>query len=171
MSHGAVGHARLVGLRTRFESGARDLMYQAHTLSADQPDVQRDALRWMFAVLEAGNATIDLRQELATLPSDPRYASAMPWRRAIETMRSALSALFSKPSAARFDATLAATNAAIDATRQTLDAVEPSREERHRLQRILSHLHFVRTALLDPESPLEPLNRNRPVRPQPGASS
>ncbi|AIO48392.1 FUSC family protein [Burkholderia cenocepacia] len=167
----AAGHARLAGLRTRFESGARDLMYQAHTLSADQPDVQRDALRWMFAVLETGNATIDLRHELAMLPSDPRYAPAMPWRRAIETMRSALSTLFTRPSAARFDATLAATNAAIDATRQTLDAFEPSREERHRLQRILSHLHFVRTALLDPESPLEPLNRNRPVRPQPGASS
>ncbi|MET3819473.1 MULTISPECIES: FUSC family protein [Burkholderia] len=167
----AACHARLAGLRTRFESGARDLMYQAHTLSADQPDVQRDALRWMFAVLETGNAVLDLRAELATLPSDPRHAPTTPWRRAIETMRTALSALFSKPSAKRFDATLAAVNAAIDATRHTLDAVTSSRDERHRLQRILSHLHFVRTALLDPESPLEPLNRNRPVRPQQGASS
>ncbi len=168
----AACHARLAGLRTRFESGARDLMYQAHTLSTDQPDVQRDALRWMFAVLETGNAALDLRAELATLPSDPRYAPTTPWRRTIETMRTALSALFSsKPNAERFDATLAAVNAAIDATRQTLEAFTPSREERHRMQRILSHLHFVRTALLDPESPLEPLNRNRPVRPQQGASS
>ncbi|MBE0628077.1 MAG: FUSC family protein, partial [Burkholderia vietnamiensis] len=94
-----------------------------------------------------------------------------PWRRAIETMHAALSALFAQPDAGRFDATLAAVDAAIDATRHTLDAVTPSRDERHRLQRILSHLHFVRTALLDPESPLEPLNRNRPVRPQQGASS
>ncbi|HGL4260271.1 FUSC family protein [Burkholderia dolosa] len=167
----AACHARLAGLRTRFESGARDLMHQAHTLSADQPDVQRDALRWMFAVLEAGNAAIDLRAELATLPAEPRYAPTMPWRRAIDAMRTALSALFAKPDAARFDATLAAANAAIDATRGALDAFTPSREERHRLQRILSHLHFVRTALLDPESPLAALNRNRPAHPQPGASS
>ena len=53
----------------------------------------------------------------------------------------------------------------------SLAGFTPTREERHRLQRILSHLHFVRTALLDPESPLAALNRNRPVRPQPGASS
>ncbi|MGF6937978.1 hypothetical protein OKW41_007140 [Paraburkholderia sp. UCT70] len=30
----------------------------------------------------------------------------------------------------------------------------PSREERHQLLRILSQLHFIRTALLDPQSPL-----------------
>ncbi|KVA02658.1 fusaric acid resistance protein [Burkholderia ubonensis] len=174
LRHQAVAacHARLAGLRTRFESGARDLMYQAHTLSADQPDVQRDALRWMFAVLEAGNAAIDLRNELAALPADPHYARETSWRRAIDTMRGALSALFEKPAADRFDATLAATNAAIDATRQALAALialAPPRDERHRLQRILSHLHFVRTALLDPESPLASLNRGR--APQQGTSS
>ncbi|KVO42068.1 FUSC family protein [Burkholderia ubonensis] len=175
LRHQAVAacHARLAGLRTRFESGARDLMYQAHTLSADQPDVQRDALRWMFAVLEAGNAAIDLRDELAALPAAaPHYAPETPWRRAIDTMRDTLSALFEKPAADRFDATLAATNAAIDATRQALAALialAPPRDERHRLQRILSHLHFVRTALLDPESPLASLNRGR--APQQGTSS
>jgi hypothetical protein len=86
-------------------------------------------------------------------------------------MRNALSALFAKPDAARFDAALGAANDAIEATRPLLDTLHASREERHRLQRILSHLHFVRSALLDPESPLAPLNRNRPARPQPGASS
>jgi hypothetical protein len=35
-------------------------------------------------------------------------------------------------------------------------AFAPPRDERHRLQRILSQLHFIRTALLDPQSPLEP---------------
>ncbi|MBN3792536.1 FUSC family protein [Burkholderia sp. Ac-20353] len=173
LRHQAVAacHARLAGLRTRFESGARDLMHQAHVISADQPDAQRDALRWMFAVLETGNAAIDLRDELATLPPDPRYAATMPWRRAIETMRTALAALFSKPSADRFDATLAATEAAIDATRQALVAFAPPRDERHQLQRILSHLHFVRTALLDQESPLASLNRDRAARPQQGTLS
>jgi hypothetical protein len=38
-----------------------------------------------------------------------------------------------------------------------LTAFAPPRDERHQLQRILSHLHFIRTALLDPQSPLETL--------------
>jgi hypothetical protein len=38
-----------------------------------------------------------------------------------------------------------------------LTTFAPPREERHQLQRILSHLHFIRTALLDPQSPLEAL--------------
>ncbi|MBS6362081.1 FUSC family protein, partial [Burkholderia sp.] len=148
-----------------------DLMYQAHTISGARPDVQRDALRWMFAVLETGNAAIDLRHELAMLPDDPRYAPATPWRHAIDTMQSRISALFTAPTADRFDAALAANAAAIDTTRQALAAFAPPRDERQRLQRILSHLHFARTALLDPESPLEALNRSRPVRPLQGTSS
>jgi len=32
--------------------------------------------------------------------------------------------------------------------------VREPREERHQLQRMSSHLHFIRTALLDPQSPL-----------------
>jgi uncharacterized membrane protein YccC len=167
----AACRARLPGLRTRFESGARDLMYQAHLLAADQPDVQRDALRWMFAVLATGNAAIDLREELAKLPDDPRYASTTPWRRAIETAREHTSALFSEPGPTRFDAALASTDAAIDATRAALAAYAPPRGERHQLQRILSHLHFIRTALLDPESPFDALNRGRHVRPQQGTHS
>ncbi|WP_179404041.1 FUSC family protein [Burkholderia guangdongensis] len=160
--------ARLPGLRTRFESGARDLMFQAHAIAADQPDVQRDALRWMFAVLETGNAAIDLREEIAKLPDDPRYASSMPWRRAIETMRENVTALFSRPAPDRFDAALATASAAIDATQAALAEFAPPRDERHKLQRILSHLHFFRSALLDPESPFEALNRNRHVPPQQG---
>ncbi|HEX7936403.1 MAG TPA: hypothetical protein VF573_25490, partial [Paraburkholderia sp.] len=52
---------------------------------------------------------------------------------------------------------LAATADAIAAVQLLLAAFAPPREERHRLQRILSQLHFIRTALLDPQSPLEPL--------------
>ncbi|WP_186165977.1 FUSC family protein [Burkholderia gladioli] len=161
---------RLGGLRTRFESGARDLMFQAHTLSADQPGVQRDALRWMFAVLEVGNAIIDLRHELAALPKDPRYAASMPWRQAIRAMRRSVTALFARPRPARFDAALAATIDAIAATRQALETFAPPAEERHQLQRILSHLHFVRTALLDRESPLASLDGGT-ARPTPGNPS
>ncbi|MGH8779434.1 FUSC family protein [Paraburkholderia sp.] len=149
--------ARLKGLRTRFESGARDLMFQINALAEGEPELRRDTLRWLFAVLEAGNAVIDLRGEIDGLPADARYAETMPWRVAIRTMRQRLVALYDNPRADRLDAALAATADAIAAVQQLLVAFTPPRDERHRLQRILSHLHFIRTALLDPQSPLAEL--------------
>jgi hypothetical protein len=65
------------------------------------------------------------------------------------------------------DAALAATADATAAVQQLLTTLTPSstlgpqHEERDRLQRILSHLYFVRTALLDPQSPLATLVRER----------
>jgi uncharacterized membrane protein YccC len=156
-------HARLARLRSRFESGARDLMFQAHALAAGEPAVQREAMQWLFSALEVGNAIIDLRRELADLPPDPRYAPTMPWRRSIVAARVALASLFARPRAERLDAALAATGDAIAAVQQTLATFAPPREERHRLQRILSHLHFVRTALLDPRSPLAALVSGAPA--------
>jgi uncharacterized membrane protein YccC len=146
--------APLAAARTRFESRSRDLAFQAHALLEREPDAQRDALAWLIAVLEVGHAVIDLRRELAALPGDARYAATMPWRRAIAHSGKALVALFARPSDARLDAALAANFDAIAATQQALAAFAPPREDRHRLQRILSYLHFVRTALIDPQSPL-----------------
>ena len=143
-----------VRARSRFESRARDLAFQAYALAEGDAVGRRDALAWLVAVLEVGHALIDLRRELAGLPADARYAATMPWRRAIARSTKSLAALFARPSAARLDAALAASFDAIAATQQALVAFAPPREERHRLQRILSYLHFVRTALIDPESPL-----------------
>ncbi|CAD6559680.1 FUSC family protein [Paraburkholderia sabiae] len=145
---------RLWRLRTRFESGARDLMHQINALAASEADVRRDTMRWMFAVLEIGNAVIDLRSEVATLPRDARYAPSMPWRVSLRATCSAVSRLFERPRAERLDSALAATADAIAAVQQTLATFTPPRDERHQLQRILSHLHFIRSALLDPQSPL-----------------
>jgi hypothetical protein len=72
-------------------------------------------------------------------------------------MRDALATLFHKPRADRLIAALATTADAIAATQQVLATFTMARDERHQLQRILSHLHFIRTALLDPQSPLEDL--------------
>ena len=146
--------APLAAVRGRFESRSRDLAFQAHALLEHEPDAQRDALAWLVAVLEVGQAVIDLRRELAALPGDARYAATMPWRRAIAHSGKALIALFARPTDARLDAALAANFDAIAATQQALAAFAPPREDRHRLQRILSYLHFVRTALIDPQSPL-----------------
>ncbi|TAM01758.1 MAG: FUSC family protein [Paraburkholderia sp.] len=154
---GQVAHAcrtRLFGLRNRFESGARDLMFQIHALVGGDDTLKRDTLRWLFSVLEVGNAVIDLRHELATLPAHPRYAAGTAWRAAIRAMLGTLSALFARPGQRRHAQALTATDAAIAAGQAVLDSFEPPREERHQLQRILSHLHFIRTALIDPQSPL-----------------
>jgi uncharacterized membrane protein YccC len=154
-------NSRLTRLRSRFESGARDLMFQINALAETEPEVKRDSLRWLFVVLEVGNAIIDMRREIGALPPDARYAKTMPWRVAERKMRDALAALFDRPGAQRMDAALAATIDATAAVQQVLSTFTPPREERHRLQRILSHLHFIRTALLDPQSPLETLVGSR----------
>ena len=61
--------AGLRRVRSRFESGARDLMFQINALAPNEPELQRDTLRWLFSVLEVGNAVIDLRREIAALPA------------------------------------------------------------------------------------------------------
>jgi len=132
-------------------------MFQINALAETEPEVKRDSLRWLFAVLEVGNAIIDMRREIATLPPQAHYAKTMPWRVAERKMRDALAALFDRPSVQRMDTALAATIDATAAVQQLLSTFTPPREERHQLQRILSHLHFIRTALLDPQSPLETL--------------
>ncbi|GLU32648.1 FUSC family protein [Trinickia caryophylli] len=146
--------APLARVRSRFESRARDVAFQAYAIAEQAPDARRGALAWLVAVLESGHAAIDLRRELAELPADARYGPTMPWRRSIAKAQSQLAALFARPDAARLDAALAANVDAIAATQQALAAFAPPRDERHRLQRILSHLHFMRTALIDPQSPL-----------------
>ncbi|WP_027793411.1 FUSC family protein [Paraburkholderia acidipaludis] len=143
----------LPGLRNRFESGTRDLVFQLSALAGNDQAQRRDTLRWLFATLEVGNAALDLRDELATLPAHPRYAKGTAWRDAIDATLQSVSALFDRPAAPRHAAALAATRTAIDAVQGVLNGFEPPREERRQLQRILSHLHFIRTALIDPQSP------------------
>ncbi|CAH2784233.1 MAG: Tetrapartite efflux system component, FusD-like =_ FusD of FusABCDE system [uncultured Caballeronia sp.] len=75
--------------------------------------------------------------------------------------------LFDRPTPRRFDAALSATTLAIDDLRAQLDTVRERCEERHRLQRMSSYLHFIRTALFDPQSPLGHLNSRPKERPMP----
>ncbi|NPT61866.1 FUSC family protein [Paraburkholderia elongata] len=145
---------RLGRARRSLESGTRDLMHQANALTTDRPDVQAQMLGWMFTVLEVGHAAIDLRTELANLPDNACYAPSAAWRREIQRMLEALAALFGTPTRERLVASREATSTSIDAALQMLDAAATPREDRHQLQRTLSYLHFIRTALLDPRSPL-----------------
>jgi uncharacterized membrane protein YccC len=149
---------RLAQLTTHFESRTRDLLSQINALASDKPALQREALQWLFAVLEFGNAVIDLRREMAG------------FERVVNPTLDAVARLFDRPRQARFDGALVATEHTIDEMQARLashasDSDTP-REERHRLQRIVSHLHFIRTALLDPESPFAAF---QPISPE-GAS-
>ncbi|GBL55893.1 putative outer membrane protein [Pseudomonas citronellolis] len=141
------------GLEATFESRTRDLMNQAYGVAARRPDVQRGLLRWMFLVLEVGHAIIELRNEQARLPDEPCYAEAMPWRQAIRSMGRALIRLFVQPGEANRERALAAVEHAILTTKATEEPCAPDFESSP-LRRVVSYLHFIRTTLLDPQSPL-----------------
>ncbi|PHN73505.1 FUSC family protein [Pseudomonas syringae] len=145
--------APLKRLGSSFESQTRDLMHQAYGLAIGKPLVQRELLRWMFVVLEIGHAIIELRHEQALLPIHPAYAEYQPWRIALRVMGRALVRLFIQPDAVNLQRCLSAVDQAI---KRVQEADEPfaSHFDTSVLRRVKSYLHFIRTSLLDPQSPL-----------------
>jgi uncharacterized membrane protein YccC len=148
----AIG-GRLRGLSSAFESRTRDLLHQAYGLATGQPQVQSSLLRWMFVVLEVGHAVIELRKEQALLPVHPCYAESQPWRQAIRVMGRALARLFLQPSASNHERALVAVDHAISRVQAT-DEPFARHFDTSVLRRVQSYLHFIRTSLLDPQSPL-----------------
>ncbi|WP_448145445.1 FUSC family protein [Pseudomonas silesiensis] len=144
---------KLKGLASGFESSTRDLLHQAYGLAAGQPQVQRDLLRWMFVVLEVGHAIIELRKEQAILPVHPAYAESQPWRQAIRVMGRSLVRLFLQPSQSNLQRGLIAVDHAISRVQATDEPFAPHFDT-SALRRVKSYLHFIRTSLLDPQSPL-----------------
>ena len=144
---------KLRGLSSSLESRTRDLMHQAYGLAAGKPQVQRQLLRWMFVVLEVGHAIIELRKEQAILPVHPAYAEVQPWRQAIRVMGRALVRLFIAPSESNLERALIAVDHAISRVQST-DEPFARNFDTSALVRVQSYLHFIRTSLLDPQSPL-----------------
>jgi len=145
--------APLRGIRSNFESRTRDLMHQAYGLAAGQPVVQRHLLRWMFVVLEVGHAIIELRREQDILPIHPSYAESQPWRQAIRAMGRSLVRLFIQPDRHNLARSLYAVDHAIICVQNTDEPFAPHFDT-SALRRVKSYLHFIRTCLLDPQSPL-----------------
>jgi uncharacterized membrane protein YccC len=152
----AVG-GRLRGLGSAFESRSRDVLNQAYGLAAGQPRVQRDLLRWMLVVQAIGHAVIELRREQAQLPALPCYAETQAWRQAIRAMGRALVRLFLQPSAANRERCLLAVEQALERVRATDEPCAPHFDT-SALRRVQSYLHFIRSHLLDPHSPLADLD-------------
>lgn len=145
--------AKLKGLVAGFESSTRDLLNQAYIQAAGHPDMQRHLMHWMFAVLEVGHAVIELRQEQAALPREPWYAKSTEWRACVRIMEQALVDLFMQVDEDNRQRALIAVEQAIEAVRNTPEP-RPPQFDTSPLRRVLSHLHFIRTSLLDPHSPL-----------------
>jgi len=163
-----------------FESASRDLMYQAGALIEDRPDAQQVALAWMFVTLEIGHAMIELRRETAALVAEAEFAQLGAWPKPLWTVRDDMVQLFEKPTLARRRRALTSTANAIAHVQQKAgdmalaplraadaagDRIEPvfsdanpgstiPLHQRQRLLRLVSYLHFIRSALLDPRSPL-----------------
>ncbi|MHC8322213.1 FUSC family protein [Pseudomonas sp. GB2N2] len=144
---------KLKGLASSFESRTRDLLHQAYGLAAGSPQVQRDLLRWMLVVLEVGHAIIELRKEQAILPVHPAYAESQPWRQSIRVMGRSLVRLFLQPSQSNLERGLIAVDHAISRVQATDEPFAPHFDT-SALRRVKSYLHFIRTSLLDPQSPL-----------------
>ena len=150
----AIG-GRLRGLGSAFESRTRDLLHQAYGLAAGKPQVQSELMRWMFVVLEVGHAIIELRKEQDRAPVHPAYAESQPWRQAIRVMGRALARLFLQPNASNHERALVAVDHAISRVQAT-DEPFARHFDTSVLRRSQSYLHFIRTSLLDPQSPLAP---------------
>eukprot|EP01030_Chromulinospumella_sphaerica_P009762 gene9762-9575_t len=152
---------KLKGLASRFESRTRDLVHQAYGFAAGQPQVQRDLLRWMFVVLEVGHAIIELRKEQAILPVHPAYAESQPWRQSIRVMGRSLVRLFLQPGQSNLERALIAVDHAISRVQATDEPFAPHFDT-SALRRVKSYLHFIRTSLLDPQSPLTAYANTKP---------
>lgn len=154
---GKLGHLAL-----KFESGTRDLMHQITMLTSSRPKLRQIAFGWMFATLEIGHAIIELRTELNGIRTGQPDLLPPSAYKALDGLRETVPALFNDPNRTTFAAALAANDQAIKEVQQAIGPHYRERSERHRLQRTLSYLHFIRTALLDQHSPLHTMRADNP---------
>ncbi len=144
---------KLLGLNQRFQSSTHDLTSQLRMLlpHRSRRSRRRDALRWMLVTLEVGQAVIDLRNEAA----HAGYARALHprWSSSLTRACDDLARLFERPDVRSLERALVSVRSATWIAQDVLETVHAERDKRHDLQRILSCLHFIRTALLDKDAP------------------
>ncbi|PLZ03148.1 FUSC family protein [Burkholderia sp. WAC0059] len=144
----------LDGLHARFQSSLHELMSHLRNLLPPNSGQYRDALRWMLVTLEVGHAVIDLREDLARLSRTT--PGGMPrWLEPVDAVRPALVALFEAPSEARLSHALHRANLAQCALESARSTCSASAGEWRRMQRMLSCLHIIRSALLDRDVPFD----------------
>ncbi|CAM2146590.1 Uncharacterized membrane protein YccC [Pararobbsia alpina] len=159
---------RLPGLEARFHSGTRDLTSQLRRALAADATAHGIAMAWSLSVLEVGHAMIHARIELEALceeedkdegtskgrsegKRDMRVATML--RSAVGVLFAQIASLFRHPDADRWQAACIYADATIATLRSALDTDLHDRATRHHARKILSELHFIRTALLDASAP------------------
>jgi hypothetical protein len=111
----------------------------------------------MLVTLEVGHAVVDLRNEAQAAS----WLGALDarWAPALGRVQEDIAGLFEHPDGALLERALVSVRAATWIAQEALETVHHERERRHGVQRLLSHLHFIRSALLDRDAPLGPLAR------------
>ena len=132
-------------------------MAQLRTLLVRRTRQHRDALRWMLSTLEVGHAVIDLRDELNAF-SESKPPQTLRWTGSIDAVLHELPRFFDDPTPGHHARTLKSVNPGDPRAQHTLQAWYAVPNERHRMQRIVGCLHFMRSALLDKDAPF---NRHR----------
>jgi uncharacterized membrane protein YccC len=156
---------RLDNLGNGFESGTRDLFSQIDAFSGKRDDFRQQGLQWLFAVLEVGHAVIDMRNEVLLLAVGGRNAAHAECRRTVSKGLDAIARLFKRPTEARAANALSLIDQAIHSVGKLADAGSSSSADCDGLRRILSQLHFIRSALLDPQSPLATMTTGSHTQP------
>ena len=144
---------KLEGLAARFHSGAHDLMFQLRGLLTRRSREHRQALSWMLVTLEIGQAMIDLRNEARALhvPDTLRLA----WSTSLARLLRDIAALFRTPDGDTLRRAIGSVVASTLIAEDIVERVNAQRIARHDMQRVLACLHFVRTALIDPDAPFD----------------
>lgn len=159
--------SELEGLGQQFQSGTHDLMHQLRLLLNGRKEAHRRALRWMLITLEVGHAVIDLRHEAQA--ATWLGTAERRWPASLDQVLDDIARLFENPDAAQLERALSSVRAATWIAQKALPRVHHDRERRHDVQRLLSHLHFIRSALIDRDAPLGALarlaRRRHPLRP------
>ncbi|MFL9909984.1 FUSC family protein [Paraburkholderia sp. RL17-337-BIB-A] len=146
------GQGALAGLNQQFHSSTHDLMFQLRALLTKQSPQHREALRWMLVTLEVGQLVIDLRNDAINTGYAERLRPG--WHKSIGAVRKNLADLFEQPDTGALERALLSVDVAIQMAQSVCDSLHDCLEKRDCVQRILGHLHFIRTSLLDRDAPL-----------------
>jgi uncharacterized membrane protein YccC len=144
--------APLGGLEQRFQSATHDVMFQLSQLHLESPERKQVAWRWMLATLETGYAAIDLRRHMLALDVDD--SSSADWPQMVNVVMQCLSEIFADPNRRNVVSAESAIDRAIAQLEQTIHDM-PTVSRTVRIRRVIYCLHFLRTSLMDNDSPLK----------------
>jgi uncharacterized membrane protein YccC len=147
--------APLAGLRDRFESGTRDVLHKQAAVQKMQDEQDRILLALMFSVVEIGRAIIHLRQDAEALLMTQTLADSM------QECLSSTALFFRRPSATLREAALDRVTNAIKAISLETGSASSCASPQNALNRMLTSLHLIRTALMD-EDVLIAVTTDRP---------